>query len=96
MARYDWPATSRRDDDQPARARHMGVLRPNVDPTTIAPLTPDDSERLRRLAEAWTASTGRSGVEMVLVHQAPRAGSPTSAVAPGVRALSWQDFLSGP
>jgi hypothetical protein len=49
MARYDWPATGRRDDDQPARARHMGVLRPNVDPTTIAPLTPRRRDRRRRV-----------------------------------------------
>jgi hypothetical protein len=48
MARYDWPATGRRDDDQPARARHMRALRPNVDPTTIAPLTPRRRDRRRR------------------------------------------------
>jgi hypothetical protein len=58
-----------------------------VTPTMAAPLT--------RLGEAWKASTGRRGVEKFLVHQPPRAESPTSAVAPGVRAMSWQEFLSG-
>jgi hypothetical protein len=48
MARYDWPATGRRDDNQPARERHMRALRPNVDPTTIAPLTPRRRDRRRR------------------------------------------------
>ncbi len=32
-------------------------------------------------------------VNLFLVHQAPKAGSPVHAVAPGVRALPWQDFL---
>jgi predicted AAA+ superfamily ATPase len=58
-----------------------------VTPAMAAPLT--------RLGEAWQASTGRSGVEKFLVHQPPRAGSPTAAVAPGIRAVSWQEFLSG-
>jgi hypothetical protein len=48
MARYDWPRAGRRDDDQPARARHMRALRPNVDPTTIAPLTPRRRDRRRK------------------------------------------------
>jgi hypothetical protein len=30
---------------------------------------------------------------MFLVHQSPHAGTPTQAVAPGVRALPWQEFL---
>jgi hypothetical protein len=49
---------------------------------------------MQRLAEAlkqkrtWAGSRG-----MFLVHQSPRVGSPTAAVAPGVQALPWQKFL---
>ena len=32
-------------------------------------------------------------VNLLLVHQAPKAGSPIHAVAPGVRALPWHDFF---
>jgi hypothetical protein len=32
-------------------------------------------------------------VEQFLVHREPKAGSPTQAVAPGVRALPWRTFL---
>jgi predicted AAA+ superfamily ATPase len=41
--------------------------------------------RRRPAAAAWRG----------LVHRPPRAGSPTAAVAPGIRALSWQDFPAG-
>jgi hypothetical protein len=30
---------------------------------------------------------------MFLVHQAPRVAIPTTALAPGVRALAWRDFV---
>jgi hypothetical protein len=40
MARYDWPAAPRAEDDPMARDRHLSVLRPPVDPTTIAPARP--------------------------------------------------------
>jgi len=34
-----------------------------------------------------------TGVSMFLVHEAPKVKSGTEAVAPGVRALAWRDFL---
>lgn len=34
-------------------------------------------------------------VELYLVHEAPRTGGATTALAPGVRALPWQPFLKG-
>jgi hypothetical protein len=63
MARYDWPATARRDDDQPGRARHVRALRPTVDPTTIAPLTPRRRDRRRRaLAPLHNAPVGNQNL----------------------------------
>jgi hypothetical protein len=49
---------------------------------------------LQRLAEAMKKKrrTGTT-VEMYLIHRQPKAKSPTQAVAPGVRALGWEDFL---
>jgi hypothetical protein len=49
---------------------------------------------LQRLAEAMKKKT-RAGtrVDMLLVHQAPKSGAQTRALAPGVRALPWRDFV---
>ena len=54
MARYDWPAPPRGEDDPMGRERHVSVLRPTVDPTTIAPLQP----RARRRRKAAGAPLG--------------------------------------
>ena len=57
-------------------------------------VTPAMAAPMRRLRDA--ARKGRrkeTGVNMFLVHQAPKAGSGIEAVAPGVRALPWRDFL---
>jgi len=49
---------------------------------------------MQRLAEAAKKKRLKGTVvDMFLVHQQPKAKSPTQAVAPGVRALAWQDFL---
>lgn len=57
--------------------------------------TPGMAEPMRRLAEAWKRHAGRPGAaDMLLVHQASRAGTPSRALAPGVQALSWQEFVS--
>jgi uncharacterized protein len=57
-------------------------------------VTPTMAGPLLRLAEALKSkrSAGR-GASMFLVHQAAREAAPTQAVAPGVRALSWQAFV---
>jgi hypothetical protein len=49
---------------------------------------------MQRLAEAMKKKrrTGTT-VEMYLVHRQPKVKSPIQAVAPGVRALAWEDFL---
>jgi uncharacterized protein len=57
-------------------------------------VTPSMTASLRRLADALKkrGPAGRA-VDMVLVHQAPTAGIGTTAVAPGVRAMPWQDYV---
>jgi hypothetical protein len=50
---------------------------------------------MQRLAATWRGlSTGRDPVEMLLIHQPSRAGSVGGALAPGVKALPWPEFLS--
>lgn len=59
-------------------------------------VTPSDAAPLQRLAEALRRKRrGRVRVRLDLVYQAPRAGSVTNAVAPGVRATPWQDLVRG-
>jgi uncharacterized protein len=49
---------------------------------------------MQRLAEAVKKKRLKgTAVDMFLVHQQPKTKSLTQAVAPGVRALAWQDFL---
>lgn len=49
---------------------------------------------MRRLAEALTKKRPRgTRVAMFLVHQKPKTPITTEAVAPGVRALPWQEFV---
>jgi predicted AAA+ superfamily ATPase len=57
-------------------------------------VTPAMAAPMRRLAEAMKKKRPKGGaVDMIIVHQAPRAGVSTPAVAPGVKALPWRDFL---
>jgi uncharacterized protein len=57
--------------------------------------TPAMAAPMRRLATAWKDSaTGRGTVEMLLVHQPSTSVVASSAVAPGVQALPWPEFLS--
>jgi hypothetical protein len=44
------------------------------------------------LSHKYPAGLARAGGAR-LWHQSPLAGTPTPAVAPGVRALPWQQFL---
>lgn len=57
-------------------------------------VTPPMAAPMQRLAEAMkkTRPTG-TFVDMFLVHEAPTGGMKTQAVAPGVRALPWREFL---
>jgi len=57
-------------------------------------VTPAMAAPMKRLAEALKRKRGEaSAVNMFLVHQEVKAGTPTQAVAPGVRALPWRRFL---
>jgi hypothetical protein len=49
---------------------------------------------MKRLADAMKKKrrTGTT-VDMYLVHRQPKSKGLTQAVAPGVRALGWEDFL---
>jgi len=58
-------------------------------------VTPAMAAPLQRLADAVKKKRPKeTAVEMFLVHQQPKVGIATQAVAPGVRALPWQDFLA--
>ena len=57
-------------------------------------VTPSMAVPMQGLAVALKSKRAKAaGTTMFLVHQSPLAGSPTPAVAPGVRALPWQEFL---
>ena len=58
-------------------------------------VVPAMAASLLRLGEALRKRRGaRAGAaRMLLVHQRPKAGAPTQAVAPGVRALAWQELV---
>jgi len=52
---------------------------------------------MQRLAAAWRKrARGRGTVDMVVVHWPTRAGTSSTALAPGVRALPWQQFVTDP
>jgi uncharacterized protein len=57
-------------------------------------VTPAMTAPMLRLAEALRKKRTAAGdTSLFLVHQSPRAGTPTQAVAPGVVALPWQAFV---
>jgi hypothetical protein len=58
-------------------------------------VTPGMAAPMRRLAEAWSRRPGTRGkIEMCLVHQAPRVGTSSQVLAPGVQAYSWEEFVA--
>ena len=57
-------------------------------------VTPAMAAPMQRLAEALKRKRPQAAaVNLCLVHQEPKAGTPTQAVSPGVRALPWRRFL---
>ena len=59
--------------------------------------TPGDAGPKQRLAAAWRKCPGaRGGLEQWLVHRLARAGVASRAVAPGVQAQPWQEFVTQP
>jgi predicted AAA+ superfamily ATPase len=58
-------------------------------------VTPGDAGPMQRLAAAWSRRPGARGrVEQVLVHRPVRAGVSSRAVAPGVQAWPWREFVT--
>lgn len=59
-------------------------------------VTPAMASPMKRLAEALKRRRPKeTKIELRLVHEAPRAGTVTRAVAPGVYAQPWREFLAG-
>jgi len=58
--------------------------------------TPGMTRPMQRLVSAWKQQRRRGPVEMVLVHQPRRAPQTSTAIAPGVQALAWPDFVKQP
>ena len=57
-------------------------------------VTPAMAGPMQRLAGALKKKRARGGdVEMSLVHQSPKTPIATQAVAPGVKAWAWRDFV---
>lgn len=57
-------------------------------------VTPAMAVSMQRLAEALRKHRSRgTTIELNLVHQSPNTPTATQAVAPGVRAWAWQDFV---
>ncbi|MGH8696910.1 MAG: ATP-binding protein [Burkholderiales bacterium] len=57
-------------------------------------VTPAMAAPMRRLAQAYRQRDSRRRMEMLVVHRPPRAGVASRALAPGVQAVAWQDFVS--
>jgi hypothetical protein len=57
-------------------------------------VAPTDAAPMQRLAAALRQKRSRqTAVELHLVHQPQRTPTATQAVAPGVRAWAWRDFV---
>jgi predicted AAA+ superfamily ATPase len=54
---------------------------------------PEMADAMMRLAAAG-AGRGKQRSAMFLVHQKARHGTPSTALAPGVQAMSWQEFVA--
>ena len=58
-------------------------------------VSPNDAAPMQRLAAAWKKKPGVKGrVEQLLVHRPARAGVASRAVAAGVRAWPWREFVT--
>jgi predicted AAA+ superfamily ATPase len=65
-----------------------------VEAKASATVTPGMAGPMQRLATAWKEqSSTRGAVKMFVVHRAARAASSSRAIAPGVQALPWQEFV---
>ena len=59
-------------------------------------VTPDAARAIERLAASWPRRAGaRRIVQKLVVHRPPRVGVSSSALAPGIEAVSWREFVAG-
>jgi predicted AAA+ superfamily ATPase len=58
-------------------------------------VTPDQAAPMLRLAEALRMRKPSTSLFMFLAYQPSKTGAQTTAIAPGVRALPWRDFVAG-
>ena len=66
-----------------------------IEVKTTATPTPDMAAPMLKLAKAWKGSDHpRGSLSMVLVHQSRKSGAFSRALAPGVQAMPWTEFLS--
>ena len=57
-------------------------------------VTPDSARSIERLAAAWSQRPhARRIVEKLVVHRPPRVAAGSSALSPGVQAVSWREFV---
>ena len=66
-----------------------------VEAKASATVTPAMAAPMQRLAAAWKPRSGAQGaVKMFVVHRPARAAQASRAIAPGVQAIPWQEFVT--
>jgi predicted AAA+ superfamily ATPase len=73
--------------------RRSGAVR-LIETKAARTVLPRDAAPMQQLAQAWSSQAGRlRNIEQFVVHRPPIAGAGSHALAPGVQALSWQEFV---
>ena len=65
-----------------------------VEAKASATVTPGMAAPMQRLAAAWNTRRARGAVQMFVVHRPARAAQPSRALAPGVQAIPWHEFVT--
>jgi uncharacterized protein len=67
-----------------------------IEAKATSTVTPDMADPMRRLADAWTRRGSRRGkVDMTVVYPPTRSSPSCRALATGVEAVAWPDFVRG-
>ena len=75
----------------PAKGGGMRLIEAKASRTVV----PGMARSIERLAAAWPQrSHARRIVERLVVHRPPRVAVASSALAPGVKAISWREFIA--
>lgn len=76
--------------------RQSGGVRP-IEVNASSTVMPGMAGPMQRVAAAWRErARGRGTIDMVVVHWPARAGVSSTALAPGVKALPWPQFVADP